>query len=56
MIEASSRMRGSVGQTSLGCKAQYDPVPGKCRITGGGHDIWGTGDDFFYFIWKCPVT
>jgi len=43
--------QGSVGQTPPGCKAQYDPATGEYRITGGGANIWGNSDAF-YFIWK----
>jgi TolB protein len=42
---------GSVGQTPPGCKASYDPVRGEYRITGGGDNIWGSVDTF-YFVWK----
>lgn len=41
----------SVGTTPPGCKAQYDAASGEYRITGGGNNMWGTGDDF-YFVWK----
>jgi TolB protein len=42
---------GSVGQTSPGCKAQYDAAKGEYRITGSGANMWG-GTDAFYFVWK----
>lgn len=42
---------GSVGQTPPGCKAQYDPAKGEYRITGGGANMWGS-TDAFYFVWK----
>jgi TolB protein len=42
---------GSVGQTPPGCKAQYDGSKGEYRITGGGANMWGTVDAF-YFVWK----
>src|SRR5580704_6316672 len=42
---------GSVGQTPPGCKAQYDASKGEYRITGGGANMWGTVDAF-YFVWK----
>jgi len=42
---------GSVGQTPPGVKAQYDRAKGKYRITGGGANVWGTADAF-YFVWK----
>jgi len=42
---------GSVGQTPPGCKAQYDGSKGEYRITGGGANIWGA-TDAFYFVWK----
>ena len=41
----------SIGQTPPGCAAHYDTAKGEYRITGGGQNIWGTGDDF-YFVWK----
>lgn len=41
----------SVGTTPPGCKADYNPTTGEYRITGGGSDMWDTGDDF-YFLWK----
>jgi len=43
--------QGSVGQTPPGCKAEYNAVNGEYRITGGGANIWGT-TDAFYFVWK----
>ena len=42
---------GSVGPTPPGCKAHFDPATGEYRITGGGANIWGTSDAF-YFVWK----
>jgi TolB protein len=42
---------GGVGQTPPGCKAHFDPATGEYRITGGGDNIWGSGDAF-YFVWK----
>jgi TolB protein len=42
---------GSVGQTPSGCKAQYDASKGEYRITGGGANMWGAADAF-YFVWK----
>lgn len=42
---------GSVGQTPPGVKAQYDASKGEYRITGGGANMWGTSDAF-YFVWK----
>ena len=41
----------SVGQTPPGCKAQFDAATGEYRITGGGENVWGT-TDAFYFVWK----
>jgi len=43
--------QSSVGKTPPGCKAHYDPASGEYRITGGGNNMWDTGDDF-YFVWK----
>jgi TolB protein len=43
--------QGSVGQTPAGCTAHYDPASGEYRITGGGANVWGTADAF-YFVWK----
>jgi TolB protein len=42
---------GSVGQTPPGVKAQYDASKGEYRITGGGANMWGAADAF-YFVWK----
>jgi TolB protein len=42
---------GSVGQTPPGCKARYDAAKGEYRITGGGANMWGASDAF-YFVWK----
>ena len=42
---------GSVGQTPSGVKAVYDPGKGEYSITGGGANVWGT-TDAFYFVWK----
>jgi hypothetical protein len=43
--------QGSVGQTTPGSTANYDAAKGEYRITGGGANIWGTADAF-YFVWK----
>ena len=43
--------QGSVGQTPPGVIAHYDPAKGEYRITGGGANVWGTSDAF-YFVWK----
>lgn len=43
--------QGSVGQTPAGGNAQYDAVKGEYRIAGGGANVWGTSDAF-YFVWK----
>jgi len=42
---------GSIGQTPPGCRVQYDKAKGEYRITGGGANIWGDADAF-YFVWK----
>ena len=42
---------GSVGQTPPGCKGHYDASKGEYRITGGGANVWGASDAF-YFVWK----
>jgi len=42
---------GSVGQTPPGVQAHYDPAKSEYRITGGGANVWG-GVDAFYFVWK----
>ena len=42
---------GSVGQTPPGVAAHYDAAKGEYRITGGGANVWGT-TDAFYFVWK----
>jgi TolB protein len=41
----------SVGQTPPGSAAHYDVAKGEYRITGGGANVWGTADAF-YFVWK----
>lgn len=41
----------SVGTTPPGCKAVFNAATGEYRITGGGNNMWDTGDDF-YFLWK----
>ena len=41
----------SVGQTPPGAKAHYHAATGEYRITGGGENVWGT-TDAFYFVWK----
>ena len=43
--------QGSVGQTPRGGIVHYDPAKGEYRITGGGANVWGTSDAF-YFVWK----
>jgi len=43
--------QGSVGQTPPGVAAHYDAEKGEYRITGGGANVWGTADAF-YFVWK----
>ncbi len=43
--------QSSVGQTPPGVKANYDAATGEYRITGGGENVWGT-TDVFYFVWK----
>jgi len=43
--------QGSVGQTPPGVKAQYDAAKREYEITGGGANIWGT-NDAFYFLWR----
>jgi len=43
--------QGSVGQTPPGSTALYDAAKGEYRITGGGANVWGTSDAF-YFVWK----
>jgi len=42
---------GSVGQTPPGAKARYDVSKSEYRITGGGANMWGASDAF-YFVWK----
>jgi hypothetical protein len=43
--------QGSIGQTPPGANALYDAAKGEYRITGGGANVWGTADAF-YFVWK----
>ena len=40
-----------MGQTPPGGKAKYDAAKGEYRITGGGANMWGA-TDAFYFVWK----
>jgi hypothetical protein len=40
-----------VGSPSHKGSVTYDPATGEYRITGGGNNIWGNKDDFF-FVWK----
>jgi TolB protein len=42
---------GSVGETPPGCGVRYDAAKGEYRITGGGANMWGAADAF-YFVWK----
>jgi TolB protein len=42
---------GSVGATPAGCAARYDSAGKSYRITGGGANMWGS-TDAFYFVWK----
>lgn len=42
---------GSVGTTPPGCAAQYDAAKEEYRVTGGGANVWGPADAF-YFVWK----
>ncbi len=42
---------GSVGQAPSGVKAEFDSAKGEYRITGGGANVWGS-TDAFYFVWK----
>jgi hypothetical protein len=42
---------GSVGETPPGCGARFDAAKGEYRITGGGANMWGAADAF-YFVWK----
>jgi TolB protein len=43
--------QGSIGQTLPGTTAQYDAAKSEYQITGGGANVWGTADAF-YFVWK----
>lgn len=43
--------QGSVGPTPPGVAAHYDAEKGEYRITGGGANVWGA-TDAFYFVWK----
>jgi hypothetical protein len=43
--------QGSVGQTPPDGTAHYDAAKGEYRITGGGANVWGASDAF-YFVWK----
>jgi catechol 2,3-dioxygenase-like lactoylglutathione lyase family enzyme len=43
--------QGPVGDATAGSKAEFDRVKQEHRITGGGANVWGT-TDAFYFIWS----
>jgi hypothetical protein len=43
--------QSSIGQTPPGSTAHYDPAKSEYRITGGGANVWGTSDAF-YFVWR----
>jgi hypothetical protein len=43
--------QGSVGQTPPGVAAHYDAEKGAYRISGGGANVWGIADAF-YFVWE----
>jgi hypothetical protein len=43
--------QSSVGQTPPGCIAHFDPATGAYTVTGGGANVWGKVDAF-YFVWK----
>ena len=42
---------GDVGKPSHKGSVVFDPASHEYRITGGGANMWGAGDDFF-FVWK----
>ncbi len=42
---------GDVGVTPEKGKSEFDPSSGGYRVTGGGENIWGT-TDAFYYVWK----
>jgi TolB protein len=42
---------GDIGAPSQKGSVAYDPARGEYRITGGGNNMWGSRDDFF-FVWK----
>ena len=44
-------MKAASGKRRRACKAQYDAAKGEYRITGGGANMWGA-TDAFYFVWK----
>jgi TolB protein len=43
--------QGSVGQTPPGSQVHYEASKSEYRITGGGANMWGAADAF-YFVWK----
>ncbi len=43
--------QGSVGQATPGSLAHFDAAKGEYRVTGGGANIWGSADAFYY-VWK----
>jgi TolB protein len=38
----------SVGKTPPGCEARYDAAKGEYTITGGGANVWGAADAFYW--------
>jgi TolB protein len=42
---------GDVGTSARKGSVVFDPIRQEYRITGGGANMWGTRDDFF-FVWK----
>src|SRR5881409_1660590 len=43
--------RGDLGVTPRTGAIEYDAASGEYRVTGGGANIWGA-EDAFYFAWK----
>ena len=43
--------QGDIGKVGKPGSVEFDPVNGTYKITGGGTNMWFTGDEF-HFIWK----
>ena len=43
--------QGDIGKVGIPGLVEYDPDNGTYKITGGGTNMWFTGDEF-HFVWK----